>query len=295
MEQLPTVCIVTFIYQLDLTEDEINSYLQLNTILPGRTIYVVTKDSLAATKEFVDLLSVLPLDDPIVLPVDDDCLASTDSYNQLMMSSWFYRNFLDFDYILIYQSDCWVFHDSLDTWCASGYSYIGAPWFGSLQKFTSYIRYVGVGNGGLSLRSIHDSIVVLENLDHYRKHVFSFSEYLYLPILPSSLLRKWPLKPLLLVYAFLSLFGFKNQLQYFANFSASRVNEDIFWGIIVPRVVPGFFVPSMRVASRFSLETNYKEAVKFFQTSPPFGGHALKKYGYDPRPKFSAKRRENLG
>jgi hypothetical protein len=87
---------------------------------------------------------------------------SISSYNKLMMTSEFYKQFLNFEYILIYQLDAFVFENSLDKWCSLGYDYIGAPWVDGewIQKLKRKIklpvdRWINkVGNGGLSLRKV---------------------------------------------------------------------------------------------------------------------------------------------
>ena len=80
---------------------------------------------------------------------------SIKDYNVLMLSPEFYETFLDFDYILIYQLDAFVFYDALEYFCSLGYDYIGAPvayhsWYG-LTKDSKTPR---VGNGGFSLRKV---------------------------------------------------------------------------------------------------------------------------------------------
>lgn len=45
-----------------------------------------------------------------------------------MLSAEFYERFLAWDYILLCQTDAFVFRDELADWCARGYDYIGAPW-----------------------------------------------------------------------------------------------------------------------------------------------------------------------
>lgn len=99
-------------------------------------------------------------------------------YNRLMLSEEFYRSFLDYDYILIYQPDAFVFRDELLSWCAKGYVYIGAPWPGGINMhpygfpglnyiaeyfpFAVRTRKIFVGNGGFSLRNIRAFLDILE-------------------------------------------------------------------------------------------------------------------------------------
>src|ERR1700744_1519211 len=59
---------------------------------------------------------------------DDHYFESVHGYNELMMAEEFYKSFSDYEYILIYQLDAFVFSDQLDYWCDQDYDYIGAPW-----------------------------------------------------------------------------------------------------------------------------------------------------------------------
>jgi hypothetical protein len=53
------------------------------------------------------------------------------------LSEEFYQAFTDFEFMLIYQLDAFVFRDELADWCRSGYEYIGAPWLRD-RDFTSW-------------------------------------------------------------------------------------------------------------------------------------------------------------
>lgn len=96
-------------------------------------------------------------------------------YNRMMLSPDFYSSFQDYEYMLICQTDAYVFRDELAEWCSRGYDYVGAPWLrrpvydNPVMKFfmalsLRYKKWRGVrskqelynkiGNGGLSLRKI---------------------------------------------------------------------------------------------------------------------------------------------
>ena len=75
-------------------------------------------------------------------------------YNNLSISSLFYEPFLDFDYILIYQPDAFVFYDALEDFCSLGYDYIGAPWPRYAWAGSRDPKTPQVGNGGFCLRKI---------------------------------------------------------------------------------------------------------------------------------------------
>lgn len=76
------------------------------------------------------------------------------TYSQLLMSPFFYEAFEDFEYILIYQLDAFVFYDALEEFCALGYDYIGAPRPYCTRRNFPDKRNILVGNGGFSLRRI---------------------------------------------------------------------------------------------------------------------------------------------
>lgn len=105
----------------------------------------------------------------------DSYFAGIDGYNRLMLCPEFYERFLDYEYLLICQTDAYVFSDRLDEWCARGWDYIGAPWIPSakynapwrraelfitqslgrlLGRYNSRSNYFRTGNGGFSLRRV---------------------------------------------------------------------------------------------------------------------------------------------
>ncbi|MBR1647740.1 MAG: hypothetical protein IJ685_13350 [Selenomonadaceae bacterium] len=95
---------------------------------------------------------------------------STQTYSTLLLTPQFYETFLDFDYILIYQLDAFVFYDALEEFCALGYDYIGSPlprhtWQGSRKPKTPQ-----VGNGGFSLRKVkacRNLLIKMESLPYW--------------------------------------------------------------------------------------------------------------------------------
>lgn len=78
-------------------------------------------------------------------------------YNQLCKRWEFYNCFTDYDYMLIYQLDCWVFSDNLDYFISLGYDWIGAPWL-VIEK--NAVKSIECGNGGFSLRKIDKMIEI---------------------------------------------------------------------------------------------------------------------------------------
>lgn len=62
-------------------------------------------------------------------------------YNRLMLSSEFYKTFSDTKYILIHQTDAFVFRDELEQWCSHNFDYIGAPWIPK-RKYTRWYYHL---------------------------------------------------------------------------------------------------------------------------------------------------------
>lgn len=93
---------------------------------------------------------------------EDSYFESIYSYSKLLISKKFWESFTDFEYILIYQLDCLIFKPNLLAWCDRGWDYIGAPWVtGYADEGESFM---GVGNGGFSLRNVQKSIDVFNTL-----------------------------------------------------------------------------------------------------------------------------------
>lgn len=89
-------------------------------------------------------------------------------YNTLMLSPSFYEKFLDYDFILIYQLDAFVFSDKLEYFCSLGYDYIGAAWPYIWKPVPTNVIddkkiILRVGNGGFSLRNTKSCYNILFN------------------------------------------------------------------------------------------------------------------------------------
>ena len=79
----------------------------------------------------------------------DKYFKSTAAYSDLLESYTFWSRFSDYEYILIYQTDCFLIEDKIEKWASLGYDYIGAPIVSTNARWKNPPC---VGNGGLSLR-----------------------------------------------------------------------------------------------------------------------------------------------
>ena len=190
----------------------------------------------------------------IDVPMEDKHFISRDSYNDMMLTADFYKQFQNYDFMLIYQLDAFVFRDELDEWVAKDYDYIGAPWLPSDSWFQrtigelvirirklrpakidptmGHIRHADaffeVGNGGFSLRKISTMIRILTE---------------YKPLL--SLLPR-----------------------------GSRVrNEDIAVSLFLGKICK-LKKPNWRTAAHFAFEKNPNRCFRVTHERLPFGCHA---------------------
>lgn len=83
---------------------------------------------------------------------------SSASYSQLCLQYSFYNKFSKYEYMYIYQTDCYLVYDQLEEWCDKGYDYIGAPILASDASWKNWKNPDNyepqVGNGGFCLRKI---------------------------------------------------------------------------------------------------------------------------------------------
>lgn len=176
----------------------------------------------------------------------DHFFAGISGYNKLMLSKLFYESFLQYDYLLVYQLDGFVFEDNLEYFISLNYDYIGAPWLNGLYVFKYNFRgkyklkkifpwfnkvdKVFVGNGGVSLRRI-DAFLYM--LDHCKEII------------------TW------------------------------NSNEDVFFSLLGIRYPELFRVASLEDALKFSFETTVKDCFKKNDCQIPMFCHAWEKWDID--------------
>lgn len=86
---------------------------------------------------------------------DPSVFTNRDSYSRFMLNSIIYKDFDDYEYMLIYQLDAFIFYDNIYYFCQLGYDYYGAPWIpGTVAHTPIDSKLLYVGNGGFSLRKI---------------------------------------------------------------------------------------------------------------------------------------------
>lgn len=197
---------------------------------------------------------------------DDSCFQNVQAYNKLLLSRYFYTTFYNYDYILIYQLDAYVFRDELDMWISKGYSYIGAPWFKDFDKSESSEMLWAVGNGGLSLRRVNDFLDVF----NYKGKVFSFS-FLWKKYRSYPFWKKCLRFPKVVIQYY-----FKNDTAHLYDLFGE--NEDHFWSFHASKLNPNFKIAPIEDALAFAFECNPQKMFELNHQQLPFGVHAWEKY-----------------
>lgn len=154
-QKLKEVKIIIPCFREYLTESEKISIQQCKKILSRYPMCIIQPDNLH--------LNIEELKGVEIETFDEKWFRSVQSYNELMLTKEFYMRFVDYEYILIYQMDAFVFQDELRTFCSLGYDYIGAPWlYGRFIYANGTGGYYYVGNGGFSLRKVKSHLQIIE-------------------------------------------------------------------------------------------------------------------------------------
>jgi Protein of unknown function (DUF5672) len=256
------VAIVTPLYRFPLTTDEEISIRHLRHYLGRFDRYVIGPKMLPP--EFADFsLKRFP----------QRFFESVLSYSKLLVAKEFYRAFADYQYVLIYQTDCLVFSSDLEEWCRIGWDYVGAPWFKDFNSDPTAGMWA-VGNGGLSLRKVSAALTVLTSTK-WRMHDPK--------VLGSQTLRFGSIPQLRRLFIGLRtlLFrcGYHNNLRWLMReFNKNPYHEDCFWAFEARKVIPDFMVPTPQQALAFSFEMAPRVCFEQNLRKLPFGCHGWLKY-----------------
>ena len=239
--------IVVPIYKLPLLESEQRVLKRnLRTLSDWPVIFVLPKRLLSAWQQSKDIES---LGQTFYFP--DRFFASIDGYNKLLLDIKFYLRFHAFKNILICQLDAVVVRDELRQWCDEEYSYIGAPWFVGYETPTLPYQFLGVGNGGFSLR-----------------RVAHFIRLLAIPRVIRTLGGP------------ATLIGSTKWIFFLRKIRGPIVQEDVFWSLMKDSY-PWFTTPEPQTALKFSFEVAPRHLFELNGRRMPFGGHAWEKYDLD--------------
>ncbi len=212
------ICIAIPIYKETLNEFEVKSVRQCINVLVGYNIFFVCSNTLN-TKFYKEQFSEIKN----YKTFENQFFVSLKGYNALLLSVSYYQKFENYKYMLIYQTDAFVFKDELLSWSKKGYDYIGGLLFegfhGNPQKGA---KLWCAGNGGLSLRNINTFATVLKSKKRLKNRSQLIQERKSLGK-QKGLMKRLKLN----ILYFLKRFGYKNNVSFYAkNFDN---NEDVFF------------------------------------------------------------------
>lgn len=251
------VIIVIPQHRFPLTRSERYSLGLINRVLGGHPRVVATGAGMDAGE------AGLPVE-----VFDDEYFSTHWGYNRLLLGREFYERFRGHEYMLVCQLDCLVFRDELLAWCDRGFDYIGAPWFYNFRDDVSH-GFMGVGNGGFSLRNIESSLRVLR-LPGWRV----LRDPLEAWRVRYSRKSRWG-KALVLPALAAMCVGYRNNLKW--RLTESGEYEDLFWGLEASRFDRRFRVADVRTALGFSFEYAPRYCLEQNGGKLPFGCHAWEK------------------
>ena len=227
-------CIIIPIYNLKPTENEILSITRNTSVLKDYDIFAVHPESMdcSAYKNF-EINGFIPF--------SDKYFGSNKTYSRLILSEEFYQPFLDYEYMLIAQTDTYILNTeyTLKYFIDQNYDYWGAPWpdgpfdlpYGPKEWFKSLFvsnpKNLHVGNGGFSLRRVKSSYNLVKKHHTYIKYAW-------------------------------------------------RLNEDLFFSNMANKHGTNYTSAPANEAAKFALETNMQEEIT--NGNIPYAVHAWEKY-----------------
>ncbi|MCR4653395.1 MAG: hypothetical protein K5744_06845 [Eubacterium sp.] len=138
------IAVVIPLYKERLSRNEIISLEQCRKVLGGYDFFFLSPER----------LNVPFRKDEKIVYTSKENLSSRKKYSDYVLSLEFYSLFDEYEFMLIYQLDAFVFEDKLEYFCGLDYDYIGAEWLYGLECHTQDGQLWYFGNGGLSLRRV---------------------------------------------------------------------------------------------------------------------------------------------
>lgn len=271
-------CIVVIpLYKEHPEKSEMASFRQCLNVLKKHDICVVTHENLNLDK-YQTLSEEIgkPYD---IQYFDQHFFKSVQGYNSLCLTSSFYERFVDYEYMLIYQTDAWVFRDELNYWCDKGYDYIGAPLFYYINSMKFTTKFYGVGNGGFCLRRISHCVNILKanQIKPFIKPI-PLIQFHWNLILYCDKYKSVVMKLRILLILCLKIFGIFNNIRHYRK---RQLNEDLIFGSFSTKSW-GFNgkIPDYNEAIKFSFELHPAMLYEQNNKQLPFGCHAFEKWDY---------------
>ena len=254
--------IVIPIYKDSIDEYEKVSLLQCCKIFKHEELSILTYLGLNINA-YINILESEKVCFTIKL-LDERFFKGVEGYNTMVLNRCFYEAYKSYDWMLIYQTDAFVFNNELDYYCNKKWVYIGAPTF----KNSNYSHPQHVLNGGLSLRYIPFFLQTLESKRFYWRFC---NLYLFKRIGGMKLKTIFKV-PYLLYQAYCLKNGITKIFPTKGLWALTY--EDYVWCALAEGKLP-----TWQEASRFSFENSCHELYELNNGDLPMGCHAWYKFG----------------
>lgn len=203
--------------------------------------------------------------------LDPSYFRSVSTTNKYYLNKQFYKRFITYKYILLFELDCLIVKDELNYWLSQNFSYIGAPTvkkslLDRKNRKPNKLKYFC--NGGFSLRKVHDFINVLDSQSINLLNNYTWRE----------LLKVWKIiKFTRLLY---KSYKSKKLAQYFAR--NYYQHEDVFWSYFAKLFSKDFKnadSKNLTYLAQFAIDTGPQFVRSKINYGHPFAYHKL--YAYD--------------
>ena len=193
---MKTCCVIVPIYNIIPTDNEVLSIKRNCSVLKDYDIYFV-HPFLMNVSAYETIVSEIEGFNIHFRPFKSKYFKSNKTYSRLLLSEDFYRQFLDYEYMLIAQTDTYILKTelTLDDFLIrskeKSYDYWGAIWpEGPFCKpYTIKDRFklavvkeperIRVGNGGFSLRHIVNTINLIRRHENLIDFYWRFNEDMF--------------------------------------------------------------------------------------------------------------------
>ncbi|GAB3693572.1 hypothetical protein GCM10027592_13560 [Spirosoma flavus] len=209
---MENIVIIVPVYKKEISFFEKKSLSQCLIVLKKYDICIVHPDGLDVS--YYDTRLKKAGVNFLIKAIDSQYFQGIDGYNRLMLSVGFYQQFTDYNFLLLYQLDAYIFKDQISEWCNKNYTLVGAPIHEDILKIIRHKYFVDFNtkldqkiilmNGGFSLRHIQTIIKVLQYKEERIQNFLnkSWPEDMILAILLSENKYKLPDKKEALTFAF---------------------------------------------------------------------------------------------
>lgn len=193
---MKSCCIVIPIYNTIPTDNEVLSIRRNCTVLKDYDIFFI-HPFLMDVSAYETIISEIEGFNIHFRQFKKKYFRSNKTYSRLMLSEEFYRQFLDYEYMLIAQTDTYILNtdhsleDFINISRDKAYDYWGAPWirgpFTEPYNIKDRLKLVvvkkpeqvKVGNGGFSLRHVLHTLNLIERRKNLIDYYWRFNEDMF--------------------------------------------------------------------------------------------------------------------